>query len=213
MLKRIYIFSGLGVDHRVFRHINLSDFNPIFIKWIQPHKNESIEDYAKRISEQICTINPVLIGLSFGGMMAVEVAKHISTEKVIIISSAKTQQEIPFYYRISGRLKLHKLLPVSVLKSPNTMSNWMFGTEMDTDKLLLAQILEDTDPVFLSWAIDKIVSWSNQTIPNSLLHIHGTSDRILPYRYVKADFAINKGGHFMVVNKASEVTELIRKLI
>jgi hypothetical protein len=33
--------------------------------------------------------------------MAVEVSKQIDAEKVILIASAKTKKEIPFYYRFS----------------------------------------------------------------------------------------------------------------
>ena len=92
-MKTVYVFSGLGADERVFHKIDFSSYDVHFIKWITPKKNESIESYALRLTLQITKPLPVLIGLSFGGMMAVEVAKHIATEKIVLISSAKSKNK------------------------------------------------------------------------------------------------------------------------
>lgn len=212
-MKNIYLLSGLGADYRVLQDLDFSGYNAIFIEWIQPIENELIESYAKRLSEQIITKNPIIIGLSFGGMMAVEIGKLIKSEKIILIASAKTKFEIPFYYRFAGSLGLHKLMPANLMKQPNFISNWFFGTESSKDKMLLASILHDTDSKFLKWAIDKIVNWQNVIIPLKLKHIHGISDRILPYRFVLADVKIVRGGHFMTTNKAEHLSYEIRKIL
>ena len=134
MTKELYIFSGLGADERVFQRLDFSAFSTTFINWIVPKDNETIEHYATRLLDQIKTTKPTLIGLSFGGLIAVEVAKQIDTEKVILIASAKTNNEIPFYYRFVGQLRLHKLLPTRLLKSSNFITNWFFGTTSTFDK-------------------------------------------------------------------------------
>ena len=133
MTKQLYIFSGLGADERVFQRLDFSDFKTTYIKWIAPYDKETIEHYTTRLLDQITTTNPTLIGLSFGGLIAVEVAKQIDTEKVILIASAKTKNEIPFYYRFAGQLGLHKLLPTRLLKSSNFVTNWFFGTSSTFD--------------------------------------------------------------------------------
>jgi pimeloyl-ACP methyl ester carboxylesterase len=212
-MKQIYLLSGIGADHRVLQDLDFSGYKTTFIKWIQPLINESIEDYAKRLIEQIKTEKPIIIGLSFGGMMAVEIGKLINTEKIILIASAKTKFEIPLYYRFIGSLGLHKLMPANLMKQPNLISNWFFGIQSKKDKVLLATILRDTDSKFLKWAIDKIVNWQNVIIPLNLKHIHGTSDRILPHRFVLADVKIEGGGHFMTTNKVNKLNREIRKLI
>lgn len=209
--KDLYIFSGLGADESVFQRLDFSGFNTTFVKWIAPNETDTIEHYATRLLEQIKTSKPILIGLSFGGLMAIEVAKQIETEKVIIIASAKTKDEIPFYYRFAGQLRLHKLLPTSILKSSNAITNWFFGTSSSFDKQLLKQILIDTDPIFLKWAIDKVVRWANQTPIQNLFHIHGTTDRILPFRFVICNAAIKNGGHLMTLNKAEELNGILKQ--
>ena len=85
--------------------------------------------------------------------------------------------------------------------------------EIDSEKLLLKNILKDTDPKFFAWAINEIVNWKNETIPENIIHIHGNKDRIIPFKNVKADFVIEGGGHFMTVNKAGEIEKIIKSVI
>ncbi len=212
-MKNIYLVSGLGADKRVFQKMDLDAYNTVFIDWISPETSESIEAYAKRLTAQITQPKPVIIGLSFGGIMAVEIAKIIDTEKVILIASAKVYSEIPFFFRLAGFFKLHILLPLSLLKSPNAITNWFFGAHSTFEKALLKQILIDTDPIFLKWAIDKIVSWKNHTNPDNTIHIHGTADKIFPLAFAKPDIQINNGGHFMTLDKYQEIDESIKSVI
>ncbi|MVZ64118.1 alpha/beta hydrolase [Sphingobacterium humi] len=209
LAKELYIFSGLGADERVFQRLDFSGFSVTFIKWLEPLDRETIENYTTRLLDQVTTVNPILIGLSFGGMIAVEAAKQIDTERVILLSSAKTKHEIPFYYRFAGSLSLHKLLPTWTLKKPNILTNWFFGTHSAFDRQLLKQILTDTDADFLKWAIDKIVCWKNRTLPINIFHVHGTDDRILPLKFIAYDKAIKNAGHLMTLNRAEELNKII----
>ena len=209
----MYVFSGLGADERVFHKIDFGNYNVVFIKWIPPYKNETLEDYALRLTAQIITANPILIGLSFGGMMAVEVAKHIETEKIILISSAKNKTEIPFYYRLAGTLGIHKIVPTAMLVKANIFTNWFFSNRTVEDKKMLSAILHDTDPVFLKWAIAKIATWKNVTIHKNLQHLHGTADRILPFKNITTNYKIDGGAHLMVVSNSEEVSQSLKKML
>jgi pimeloyl-ACP methyl ester carboxylesterase len=212
-MRPVYIFSGLGTDERVFNDIDLTGFNKIFIEWVAPQGKESIESYSQRLSLQIKLDRPVLIGLSFGGIVAMEVCKYVAVEMVILIASAKTRKEIPFYYKIAGALCLNKLVPTDLLRSSTFISSWAFGASSMSDKRLLSEILKDTDPAFLRWAINEIVHWKNKTTCSKVIHVHGRSDRILPFMFVKADIAIAKGSHFMTVNRSTELTRIIRSIL
>lgn len=213
MTPNVYVFSGLGADERVFQKINFGEHTPCFIQWIEPLHNEPIASYAQRLLVQIQDEKPILIGLSFGGVMAVEVAKLLDYEKIILISSVKTCRELPLYYRWIGTLNLHKLVPTSLLKKQTWFTNYFFGVENNTDKQLLGQILNDTSSTFLRWAIDALVSWQHQFILPRCYHIHGTTDWLLPVRFVTADCALENGGHLMVLNKAEAVSRYLIKTI
>jgi pimeloyl-ACP methyl ester carboxylesterase len=213
LTKELYIFSGLGADERVFQLMNFYEFSPTFIKWIPPTKDESIDSYACRILSQVKSPHPILIGLSFGGIMAIEVAKLIETEKVIIIASAKVKSEIPFYFRLIGKSGIHKLVPASFLKKYNFITSWFFGAKQASERILLKQILKDTDSFFLKWALDKVINWENKYELTNVFHVHGTHDRILPIKFVKSNSNIKNGGHFMTLSHAQEISEILNKAL
>lgn len=212
-LKKIYIFSGLGADERAFQNLDLSGLNIQHVKWLKPTSMESISQYAKRLAAQIVDDKPILVGLSFGGIMAIEVAKHIAVTRIILLSSAKNKLEIPSYYRLSGKMRLHFLLPTRLLQKGNWLNFWLFGTRSLADKTLLSEILKDTDSVFLRWALRQISSWDNEAVPCPIVHLHGTIDHILPIRFIKDATVIDGGGHLMVLNQAHEVSQFIRRNI
>ena len=213
-LKDIYCISGLGADERVFQKLKFQGYRPIHIKWVEPKTGESIADYAKRLTTQIKAENPILIGLSFGGIMAVEMAKHISTEKVILISSTKNQHEVPFYFKIFRWLPIYQILPASfILWFGQFIASWFFSLKSIDERKLFRAILFDTNAKFMKWAIHQVVIWKNELIPDNTYHIHGESDRIFPYQFVHEDFNVEHGGHFMIMHQAEYVSNLIQKIV
>lgn len=210
-MKTIFLIPGLGADHRVFDFLKLSGYQCQVISWIEPFRKESIEDYAGRLSSQIKSNNPIIIGVSFGGMMAIEIGKHINTEKIILISSARTKHEIPVYVRWLGKLGLHKLTPESWLKKPGNLMYYFFGVKKQAEKKLLKEIVRDTNLQFLRWAIDKIVSWENKIVPEGTICIHGSNDKLLPL--TQREIIISGGSHFMIVSKGKEISEKLNQLL
>ena len=91
--------------------------------------------------------------------------------------------------------------------------NYFFGITYEEDKLMLKQILRDTDPQFLAWAVDKILNWKNKIISADLIHIHGSKDRIIPINNINTSYVIDHAGHFMTITHAKEVELLLRKLL
>jgi pimeloyl-ACP methyl ester carboxylesterase len=152
---------------------------------------------------------PIIIGLSFGGMLAVELTKLIKVKKLILISSVKTRNEEPWWMRTSGRLKLHQLIKPQTHPLLYPIENYFLGTHTKPEKKLANHFRETVNKEYLKWAIHQIVNWSNVTIPPNCLHIHGNADKLFPIRYVKADYVIDKGSHFMVFNKADEIGRII----
>jgi len=151
--------------------------------------------------------------LSFGGIVAIEIAKHIRPAKIILISSVAHSGQIPFYYHLMGTLKLHACLPATFFKKTSFLVNWFFGVTSSEDKKLLKEILSDTDPVFLKWTIGEIAGWKSDTPTPGVIHIHGDKDRILPIRFTSPDFVIKNGGHLMIWNRPSEVEGILRELL
>ncbi len=214
MKKKIYLISGLGADERVFELLILKDYEPIYIKWIETKKNETLKEYTFRLMQQIKTEKPVILGVSFGGMIATEMAKQIDCEQVILISSAQTKNEIPVLYRFLGQLNLHRLIPIKLFKQANFLTYWFFGMETKLEKKLLKSILTATDSTFLKWAINAILNWDNKLPTTRLTQIHGSKDRILPKQNIEnIDFEIEKGGHLMIYNRANEINQILSEIL
>lgn len=213
-MATIYLISGLGADARVFQRLDFENHEIRYIEWLEPNQDESLQTYASRLAAQINTGLPILIGVSFGGMIAVEIAKTIDFQKVILISSAKSRREIPIAYRFFGRLGMHRLIPTALLKHANMLTYWFFGMKTKAHKDLLKGILSDTDPVFLKWAMDAIIQWENEETIGGLLHLHGDVDRILPIENIRQpDFIVSGGGHLMVYSKAEHINHILGEIL
>lgn len=212
-MQSVYFISGLGADKRAFSFLDLSFCNPIFIDWMEPLPKETLQQYALRMYQQITDVNPVIVGLSFGGMLTTEMANASPNIKAIIISSNKLPTEFPRLLKIGKVFPVYKWTSGSFNKKFNQTFSWFLGVKGTEQRKVRQDLIRDSDPKFTKWAIEAILHWKNKTIPKNIVHIHGTADKLLPYRYVKADHTIKDGEHLMVMDKAGEISALLKKLI
>ena len=212
-MKKIYFIPGLGADKRVFNFLDLSFCEPIFIDWIKPLKDETLPSYALRLFETIQDEESYVVGVSFGGMLTTEIAKKHPLVKAIIISSAKTYLEIPRYLRFWKSFPIYKWHSNRNKTFLGKFILNILGSKGEKQKQLQLQILADSDPAFTRWATDAILKWDNLISPPNVIHIHGTADKLLPYKYVKSDYTIMGGEHVMIMDKAEEISALLKKLI
>lgn len=208
----LYGIPGLGADQRVFEYLQLN-CNFVPLNWITPKQDESLLHYAQRLSDQIDTTRPFgLLGLSFGGLIAIELAKVLEPQITFLISSAETRDELPLLYRGLGKTSIASWIPSKLFIPPRFLARYFFGTK---NGQLLNSILNDTDPAFTKWAVNGLLNWKNTTRVNNLVRIHGTADKLIPWKGEKTPEAhlIEKGTHFMVVDRAKEVSTLINQCI
>lgn len=211
MKTSIYLISGLGADRRAFKKLVFpGDFSLKYLDWIAPNKNESLPSYAQRLSESIDTSKPFyLIGLSFGGMLATEIAKILAPEHTFLISSTPIYTGLPWYYRMAGHAHLQKMVPIGLIRSTNSFGIRFLGAKSKEEFTLLKQLIVDSDPRFMKWALSCILNWRNTEKPQNVTHIHGTGDNTLPIKYTNPDVIINGGTHFMIYSKADQISQLI----
>lgn len=211
-VSKLYCLSGLGTDERAFKHIHIEGVELIHIPWIDFKKNESLQSYAKRLFEVTQPEDDYnLIGLSFGGMIAAEWEKIKAPKTLILLSTMRDKRDLPGYLRVAGLLNLHKIFPMSFLSYPNFISYFIFGVTNNENKPVFKDILHDTDPAHLKWAMNAIVNWTNYDKSNGI-RIHGNQDRLLPMKN-GMDHVIVGGGHMIVLNHADKVSKVIEELI
>jgi pimeloyl-ACP methyl ester carboxylesterase len=193
----------------MFQNYSFESFNVIHVDWISPLEKETLQNYALRISESLTDENAILIGLSFGGILSIEISKIRKFKKIFLLSSAKTKSEIPFYYKVLGKLNLLEIIPVSFLKSVNFLTYFVFGAKNNSEKILLKDIIKNTDENFMKWALHQIINWKNKDFDGNIVHIQGNRDLILPHYFVKFDYLIDGGTHFMTLNQSKKIEQII----
>ena len=211
---KTYFISGIAADRRLFRHIHLPPgFNAVYLDWNKPHPDESLKNYADRLSENINKEELfVLIGTSLGGIMATEIALKYNPVAVIIIGSVPVVSQLPRYFRIAEKLKLYKLFPGSFYKFSAKVKHYLTPEDPD-DKKLIIRMIAETDPAFITWGIQAVLKWRNRRIPKSLYHIHGTRDEVFPYRFTSPTHTITKGDHVIVITRYEEVNKIIAEIL
>ena len=205
---KLYLIGGLGADERVFKFLKLNNETQV-IQWIKPSPKEDLKEYAKRLLSQINQHEEYgLLGVSFGGIVAIELSKLIQPKILILVSSVATSGQLPKSYVSIGKTKILNVIPDSLLKPPSQLLGFLFGAR---NKELLKQIISDTDPGFIRWALNSIINWSSEEKLANVIRIHGTNDKLIPLK--GSAIEVEGGGHFMVVDKAGEVSNLINGLM
>ncbi|HSB94449.1 MAG TPA: alpha/beta hydrolase [Flavitalea sp.] len=216
-MKTLYCISGLGADERVFSKLQISGHVLRPVKWLQPVKGEAMNDYAKRLSDQIKEPDPIIVGLSFGGMMAIEISKFKSVSKLILISSIKTSSELPGWMNLAGKAGAYNFLPskqissIKALRALRPIQNYFLGAKTEEEKKIANEYRDHVDPVYLKWAIAQVLTWKNDSIPSNLVHIHGSNDHIFPAKKIRDAHIVDGGGHFMIMDKPDQVATIIQR--
>lgn len=106
------------------------------------------------------------MGVSFGGLIAVEISKQTNPKFTILISSVETREEIGPVFKLFGKSKIVDLIPEKWFDPPKVIAYFMFGTK---EKELLNSILNDSDLYFTKWAVRELVNWKNKTRTHNLI--------------------------------------------
>jgi pimeloyl-ACP methyl ester carboxylesterase len=199
----VYFMPGLAASIAIFERIKLteSEFEMFFLEWEIPNDRETLQEYAKRMTEKIVHENPVLIGVSFGGILVQEMAKFISVRKVIIISSVKSNMEFPKRMVLAKSTKAYKLIPISLVQNIESLARFSFGKKVNERLKLYEKFLSVRDKRYLDWAIEQVILWERTVADPSVIHIHGDADDVFPIKYIKDCIIVAGGTHVMILNK------------
>lgn len=211
-MSSIYLLSGLGADEKFFRHIDLGDKDYKLISWIKHKPKESLVNYCRRLIEPYnIDENSILLGVSFGGLCAIEIAKLVKVKRVIILSTVKTKHELDWKYKIIKEAKLYRIITRKfLLKIGIGYIFYLMGARDKDDINLLLHYVKTADPKFLRFGVKHIANWQNEEAPDNVVHIHGTHDDVFDYRQINGCIPVKNGRHLMLFNKAKEVSRIIR---
>jgi pimeloyl-ACP methyl ester carboxylesterase len=212
-MSRLFLIPGLGADCRIFKHLDLAGYDVVPINWIKPDETDTLTTYAQKLIDHYhITERSIVIGNSLGGMIGVEIAKIIRLEKLILISSIKTVEEVPWHFYFFRAVPVYKLIPGKVFNSMGALIKLIFGRMSEADAWLFTDMLKNTSPQFIKWAIVAMLKWDNKVVPANVIQISGDKDLVLSYK-VKDAITIKGGSHIMIFDRAGEINTILREYL
>lgn len=208
----IYFVPGLAASPEIFEFLRFPEdkFELHFLEWLIPlSAHEPIEAYAKRMSDLVLEENPVLIGVSFGGIMVQEMSKHLHPKKTIIISSVKSRDELSKALKFIKKFKIYRLFPSKAIENIELFSFFAFGNTSKTRLKLYKKYFSVRDRKYLNWSIYNVLHWQQIKPSENILHIHGTADAIFSFKYISDCIPVEKGTHIMIINRAKTISNII----
>ena len=207
-----YLIPGLGADERVFRGLRLPGPATV-LHWLPPQSpTEPLRHYAARLAEAVPPGQPCwLVGVSFGGLLALEVCRLRPLARVVLISSLANASQLPLLLKLGRATRLYRLVPLGLLPRLPRLAQWFFGARNGREYRLLARILHDTDPDFARWATRQLLHWDSTGVPHAV-RLHGTHDRLLPAGTAPVDYPLPGAGHFMIVSHAQAISRVLWQL-
>lgn len=210
----------MGVDSRLFDAQKIAFPHLELPQWIPHRRRESLGDYAARFAHTLNPTDPrplVIGGVSMGGMIALELSRHLTTAAaVILIGSCTSGRAVaPFMRAIE-----HVSRPVpSRLISAGKMLAAPFlgqGAVPRADRRQLGQMLSDIPVTFLRWSGRAIMEWPGVDDATTPVHqIHGSYDRVIPAARLSRppDSIVRGGAHVLNLSHPLEVNQFIATIV
>lgn len=204
----IILFSGMAADAAVAEP-QLRAFPKLVVPpWPKPSEDESLTSYCERLANELRPLGAVAIGgISFGGVIAMEVARFLNPRCVILIASVRSPKEMPWRIRVLRNfLWLLPLVPIRWMQ-------WL-ARAIPLWSSVFAGIVQEfrqADPVTLRWSIRQVLRWQGPPpLSCPLYQVHGDRDFLFPYKLTAPDVLIRGGGHLISMTRGKQVNEFIR---
>jgi pimeloyl-ACP methyl ester carboxylesterase len=211
----VYFMPGLAASSAIFERIDLDQaiFEVHLLEWEIPLQKETLYSYAKRMASKIKEENVVLVGVSFGGVLVQEMALFVKVRKLIIISSVKSNLEVPLRMKIAKSTKAYKLVPTALLQNIEVLSNFSFGSAIQRRLKLYQKYLSVRNKMYLEWAIEQMILWDRTEPDQRVIHIHGDADEVFPIKNIQNCIPVKGGTHIMILSKYRWLNENLPKII
>lgn len=203
---------GMTPEVRIFEGILSHLPNAKIVNWIEPVPRESMEQYASRLADTIHTNEPpVVCGVSFGGIVAQELAARLNAKACVVISSVRSPRELPPWVRLLTRLptssfdvvlglavRIATLVPRKVRTVSTARLTKLFGRS----------------GAWHRWACGAVLGWrpSREVSCVPVVRIHGSRDSTFPIKYLPPDVTVLDGGHTIVWTHANQIADVIRRV-
>lgn len=208
MSQPLLLFAGMRPSERIFAAQKAAIPGLRIVPWIPTRRRESIGEYAQRLAALLAGERPAYLGgISFGGIIALEVAALMPVRACFLISSVASPREMPPWMRTARWF--------------TTLSgDWLFTCAGHVAKqwprakrsVATARLSKfaGKDGQWYRWASAAALRWNpNPAIAALKIHsIHGQLDHTFPSRYVR-NATLVPGGHVLPVTHPELITSFL----
>ncbi len=214
-MQKIFLIAGLGADRRLFNKLELPGYELVHMDWLEPDDNDTLTTYAQKlISHYGVTPGAVVMGVSMGGMLTVEISNLVTLSKAIIVSSVKDAGEFPFYFKWFRRVPVYKIIPHGFYTSMGFLIKPLFGKMKGKSGFMFVDMIRNSSPKFMRWAMHAILHWQPKPTHVKFYHIIGNKDIIFPYKKITtATHVIEGGSHDMIYTRGREISKLVLNIL
>lgn len=212
--ERFVLIPGMGADGRLFEAQRRHGFEFDVPVLTLPGRRDTLADYAARICDQLKLTAPCVVGgVSFGGMLACEVARLAEARCAILIASCRSRLAVPAHYRALEVVA--RIIPDWVIQRRAVVSGRVFAAlECITEeqKQTVMQMSRDVAVPQLRRIAHMILEWRTPEVwPFPIHQIHGDADRIIPWSRVVADETVCGGGHLINMTHPQQVNAFLER--
>ncbi len=158
--QTVYCIPGLSASKSIFEYLPQSDsIEYVLLDQKFPLVGESFDSYIERWSKEIKIENAIVIGVSFGGIIAQELVKHKAISKIILISSVRSPRDYSSMMKVFKSIRIYKLLLTRILKKLYKIEQNPKTEHQRKMSAMLKKYLPYRDPYYVKWSAEKIINW------------------------------------------------------
>lgn len=212
MTSRILLLTGMTPDVRIFDRLAPRLTTASVVPWIEPRPRESIPDYAERLAASIADRDDVVIcGVSFGGIVARELALRLRARACVLVSSVRDERQLPPWFRLVRPFARFSV--ETALNGIGTAAG-VWPKAIRTDSTSRLAKLAGSAGAWHRWATAAVLRWRASPELNSVptVQIHGDRDTTFPIRHVDADVVVAGGGHVLPLTHPDRIADILSNL-
>ena len=212
----VVMLPGMGADARVYKKLRREFGQLVVPEWLPPRRGETLVAYAKRTAGSLPERPMVVGGMSFGGMVAIEMARVLPGVDCVLIGSVTGPEHLPL--RVRAAVAIGRVVPVTGFALGQKLARALralAGRLLSPNSRALLDQFASADPVFLRWAILALASWrpTTESGPLRVHQLHGSRDQVLPASCAAGSEVVPGGGHVLTLTHPEEVASFLRSIV
>lgn len=212
MTATILLLTGMTPNAGIFSRLLPRLPSAIVVPWLPPCKRETLSDYARRLADSLQPHGEVIVcGVSFGGIVAHELAICLRARRCVVISAPQQVSELPPWFRF---FRPFAALPVEpALDLLGRIAGWFPRRARTAATARMTKWAGDRGE-WHRWATAAVLRWKPSPVDGALavLQVHGSADTTFPLRYLRPDVVIANGGHVLPLTHDEQIAKLLREL-